>query len=241
MTFAKLFLATAILAFAANALVFPVKSGSLLRISQNWGGLRSAGKRCHAGIDIYTKSPGAIQAVAAGIVMNTFDFMTCNDGWSGPGMSAALLIYHPSLDKTFNYGEIDKSKIAVKVGENVVEGQFLGRAGHCGMLHLEVYSGKLNANLHWWPPAGKLSENPDKCARFYMSTKPAKLDDPRPWVESLQRGVAPSQSRATNTLDVDHATFRKIASRTRSLIRSIEHRAENRRDHKHTRSVILRR
>jgi hypothetical protein len=50
--------------------VFPVTSGSLGSISVNWGGSRSGGSRCHAGIDLYTTGAARIQAIAAGTVVS---------------------------------------------------------------------------------------------------------------------------------------------------------------------------
>ena len=61
-------------------LCFPLKQNSLSRVSVNWGGARGNGARCHAGIDVYTKSPGHVIAVEEGIVTNIFNFLTCKNG-----------------------------------------------------------------------------------------------------------------------------------------------------------------
>eukprot|EP01080_Neovahlkampfia_damariscottae_P003121 gene3121-5291_t len=63
-----------------SGLCFPVKQSSFSRVSVNWGGERGGGARCHAGIDIYTKSPGHVLAVEDGTVTNIFNFLTCKNG-----------------------------------------------------------------------------------------------------------------------------------------------------------------
>lgn len=147
---------------------FPVAPDSLARVSWNWKGARDGGKRNHAGIDIYTKSPGTIIATADGTVTAVYRFYTCKSGWSGPGTVWAVLINHG--DYTINYGEIDEGKVAVKKGDKVVAGQFLGIAGHCGMLHMEVYKGSVSANTAWY--AGK--------------PQPTNLVDPTSTIKSLE-------------------------------------------------------
>jgi murein DD-endopeptidase MepM/ murein hydrolase activator NlpD len=97
-------------------------------------------------------------------------------------------VYHPSLGKTINYGEVDGDKVKVKKGDSIKKGMLIGVASYCGMLHFEVYSGKQTANARWYPPSGGKAENPDKCARMYMHTKPANLEDPRPWIQSRLAG-----------------------------------------------------
>jgi len=174
-----------------NDLCFPLKQASLNYISQNYGDARSSGARCHAAIDVMTKSPGQVVAVADGVVTNIFNFLVCQNGWgcrNGNCQSRAVLIYHPSLGKTINYGEVDGDKIHVRVNENVRKGQILGIASYCGMLHFEVYSGRQTANRQWLPPSGRRVTSPGQCHREYMSTKPAQLDDPRPWINDRLRG-----------------------------------------------------
>lgn len=126
---------------------------------------------------------------------NIFNFLACKDGWAcqgrcGPNgkQTMAVMVHHPSLGKTFNYGEVDHDHVAVKVGQNIKKGQRIGRAGYCGMLHFEVYNGRQTANARWSPPSGQRSENPDKCARVYLNTKPAVLEDPRPWIVTRLNG-----------------------------------------------------
>jgi murein DD-endopeptidase MepM/ murein hydrolase activator NlpD len=138
-----------------------------------------------------SKSPGNVVAVADGTVTAIFNFLVCQNGWACRGgncQTKAVLVYHPSLGKTINYGEVDHDHIAVSVGSQVRKGQRIGRAGYCGMLHFEVYSGRQTANKQWYPPSGGRAENPDKCARQYLGTKPAALEDPRPWILERLRG-----------------------------------------------------
>jgi len=172
-------------------LCFPVKQDSFSHPVVNWGGARNNGARCHAGIDLFTKSPGNVVAVADGVVTNIFNFLVCTNGWAcrtGSCNTKAVMVFHPSLGKTINYGEVDHDFISVAVGQQVKKGQRIGRAGYCGMLHFEIYNGRQNANAQWYPPSGQRSADPDKCARQYLNTKPGHLEDPRPWTQNTLRG-----------------------------------------------------
>jgi len=95
--------------------------------------------------------------------------MYCNSGWAGRGQTKAVLIYYPSLGKTINYGEIDAGHVKVRVGQRVNKGTYIGRAGHCGMLHFEVYSGRRSSNLRW----------------MRGRARPSAIQDPRPLVKSV--------------------------------------------------------
>jgi len=165
---------------------FPVVTGSLKRISWNFGSPRSsksvAGARCHAGVDIYTQSPGHVVAIADGVVKNIYRFITCSRGWGGPGETSAVLIYHSSLGATVNYGEIDTAKVAVKKGQNVTAGQFLGVASHCGMLHFELYQGQVSSSKAWYPPTPISQAN--ECKMKF--TPPAPIMDPSNTIKELQ-------------------------------------------------------
>jgi murein DD-endopeptidase MepM/ murein hydrolase activator NlpD len=178
-----------------NELCFPLKQGSFSRVSVNWGGSRQNGARCHAGIDVYSKAPGDVVAVADGTVTNIFNFLVCREGWACAGgkcpngrQTVAVMVHHPSLGKTINYGEVDFDHVAVRSGQAIKKGQRIGRAGYCGMLHFEIYSGRQTANARWAPPAGGRAADPDKCARQYLGTKPATLEDPRPWIQNRLSG-----------------------------------------------------
>jgi hypothetical protein len=61
-------------------LCFPLKQNSLNRVVVNWGGSRGGGERCHAGIDVFTKSPGHVISIDDGVVTNIFNFLSCKDG-----------------------------------------------------------------------------------------------------------------------------------------------------------------
>jgi len=168
----------------SNQQCFPVARNSLKTITGNFGQTRSGGGRCHAGNDLLTKSPGLVQSIAdGGIVQSIFNFMHCKSGWAGPGQTKAVMVYYPSLGKTINYGEIDAGHVKVRVGQRVSRKTIIGRSGHCGMLHFEVYSGKRSSNLKWMPPRGRRAVN---CAQNFMGTKPKGLEDPRILVNKLK-------------------------------------------------------
>ncbi|MCX6746341.1 MAG: hypothetical protein NTX00_05025 [Candidatus Parcubacteria bacterium] len=165
---------------------FPVASNSFAHISWNWGSPRSSGNRCHAGIDIYTKSPGQVVAIAKGTVVNVYHFYGCDKGWGGSGQVNAVLVYHPDLGVTVNYGEIDVEHTQAKKGQSVNAGQVLGVASHCGMNHFELYKGRVSANGHWYPPKGSTISQSNECRTKYLSTKPSNLMDPTDTIKSLQ-------------------------------------------------------
>jgi murein DD-endopeptidase MepM/ murein hydrolase activator NlpD len=181
-----------------NELCFPVTRASFQRIAVNWGGSRRNGAGCHTGIDIFTKSPGVVVSVASGIVTHVGNYITCKNGWGCNGgcgngkQTKTVMIYHPTLQKTFNYGEIDDNQVSVSLNQNVKAGQVIGkRNGYCGMLHFEVYNGRQNrydSSHTWTPPPGQTVTNPDKCARLYLNRKPKNLEDPRPWILSRLNG-----------------------------------------------------
>tara|TARA_Y100000310_G_scaffold124700_1_gene123462 strand:- start:77091 stop:83588 length:6498 start_codon:yes stop_codon:yes gene_type:complete len=173
----------------SHDLCFPVTSDSFKENRQNFGQGRASGSRCHAGVDLFTKTPGKIVAVADGVVRNIYGFLDCSGigpSWGGAGKSSALLIYHPSLGKTINYGEIDTDKVKVKKGDSITKGQELGIASYCGMLHFELYTGDQSSNIRWKPPAGKtVGSGKNYCVDNYLSTKDAKIIDGRPFIDSI--------------------------------------------------------
>lgn len=143
---------------------FPVTQDSLDKINYDFGNSRSGGKRCHAGIDIFTKGRGKVVAMEDGIVLNKYFFTRC-----GGNITEALLIYHPNIDGgiTINYGELDSGSIKVYTSDKVKKEQHLGNATNCGMLHLEVYEGKVNQNKRWYSSKRKPRNllNPNKLLR----------------------------------------------------------------------------
>jgi murein DD-endopeptidase MepM/ murein hydrolase activator NlpD len=169
----------------AGGQCFPVAANSFKFISWNWGGPRNGGARCHAGIDIYTKSPGHVLAIADGTVTSVGHFYSCVSGWSGPGQVDRIFVNHGSF--SVNYGEIDAGKIApgIKAGVKVKAGQFLGEAGHCGMLHFELYQGNASTNARWYPQGGSVGSG-NYCRNHYLATKPSNLLDPTNTIKSLQ-------------------------------------------------------
>ena len=148
-----------------------------------------------------------MKAVTSGVVTNIFGFLSCKDGWSmppgtqgiGPKQpTKAILVYDSVEDITYNYGEVDFDQIYVSIGDVVNKGDILGRAGYCGMLHFEMYSGQRTSNQRWYPPEGQLSAPPDKCATDFLATKPAALQDPRPLISSLDGLYCGANARAVD-------------------------------------------
>jgi len=164
---------------------FPVAANSFRFVSWNWGAARSGGGRCHAGIDVYTKSPGQVVAIADGTVTSVGHFYSCSSGWSGPGQVDRVIINHGSY--SVNYGEIDAGKVAagIKAGVKVKAGQILGVAGHCGMLHFELYQGSVSTNARWYPQGGSVGSG-NYCRNHYLATKPSNLLDPTNSIKGLQ-------------------------------------------------------
>ncbi|MBT5342317.1 hypothetical protein HOL59_01915 [Candidatus Woesearchaeota archaeon] len=183
---------------SSTGLCFPLISNSFVKISDNWGDDRDSDKgkdtRCHAGIDIYSKSPGNVVAIADGTVTGIREkWYTCGDGWgieteglTGKHPISAVLVFHPSLGKTVSYAEIDHNKVEVKRGNPITKGQKLGVASYCDMLHFELYDGKVSGPEQWWPPSGQSTKGIKKCASQYRSTKPKNLLDPTDLINQLK-------------------------------------------------------
>ena len=164
-------------------LCFPLTQESFSSDNDNWGNSRDGNSRCHAGNDFIQKAPGVVIAITDGIVKKIIPgWTTCEDGFGGTNGNkkgvSAVLIYHPSLGNTINYGEIDDDKVKVKVGDTVSKGQFLGVASYCDTFHLEVYTGEFFNTLQWDPP-GALNDENHICARTELGSKPNAIEDPR--------------------------------------------------------------
>jgi len=184
---------------AVGGSCFPVVGGGTNLY--NFGDRRFSGDnyRCHAGVDVLTKAAdqGEIIAIADGEVLNIYRFTGCKDGWgakkegktaSNRGSVNAVIIYHPELGVTVNYGEIDQGKTWVKKGETVTAGQGLGYATYCGMLHLEIYQGKVWSNSSWYPKrAIPKQSNVCRNAADIWALKPSKLMDPSNTLKNLPR------------------------------------------------------
>jgi len=133
---------------------FPVPRDSFLSVSWNFKAPRAGGNRYHAGVDIYTKPPANVIAIADGTVTAiSRQFYRCGApkcrSWAVAGMTGKVMINHGSF--TVNYAEIDANKIApeIVVGAKVSAGQFLGKATHCCMLHFEIYEGNVSQSKVW--------------------------------------------------------------------------------------------
>jgi hypothetical protein len=173
-----------------GGLVFPLASGSLAEISVNWGGPRSNGARCHAGLDIYTGGARTVVAMSDGVVTAILkNWYSCSGGTID-----AIMVYHDSgalAGKTINYGEVNPGTYSLSVGSRVSRGQTMAVARNCGMLHFELYQGRLTANQHWLPASGRVGSG---CAGNSLQTKPGALLDPRPII----RCTMPSGARFRN-------------------------------------------
>jgi len=187
--------------------IFPLEQGSLDLIKYDWGNSRDGGGRCHAGIDIETKSPGRVVAVADGEVVAVMPAgTTCSKGWaitSGNTENVyAVLVYHPSLGATINYGEIDNGHLGsnIKVGNQIKQGEYIGRAGYCDLMHFELYSGKVTVTEQWKPPIGETSSGIlNKCASQFLNTKPSSLLDPTSFLQQLENKYTTTTSSSAST------------------------------------------
>ncbi len=160
----------------SNTPLFPITPESLSYVLDNWGDDRNKGNRCHAGIDIFTEGKGKVRSMDCGIVLNEYPFTKCKGK-----LTKAVAVYHPNINGgiTVIYGEINKNALQVEKGDYVEKGQYLGKATNCGMLHLEVYKGKVNQNKKWNPPKRKSSIGENKCANRFYKTKPGGLLNPK--------------------------------------------------------------
>ena len=186
--------------FSPN-ICFPLSIDSFKSDLKNWGQGRQGGNRCHAGRDFLTKQPGKVIAIADGIVTNIMSgWTTCYDQWgvdkSNPAGKevSAVLVYHPSLDQTVNYGEIDFDKISVTKRQEIKKGQLIGVASYCGMLHFELYEGRWVSTSQWEPPSGESSVgSKNKCANEFLSSKPNGLLNPNSLINSISNNFCNEQ------------------------------------------------
>lgn len=134
-----------------SALYFPMTRKSFERISENFGDRRE--RSGHKATDIY--GHGEAIAMADGIVVQTNRIMsggvftTCRRG-----DASFVLIYHPGIDRTILYGEINLIDAhQFEVGQVVRARETLARFDACGMLHVEAYEGELGPNPGYdqWP------------------------------------------------------------------------------------------
>ncbi|MDO8655929.1 MAG: M23 family metallopeptidase, partial [Nanoarchaeota archaeon] len=206
---------------------FPVERDSFKENGNlnNWGDDRSGGDRCHAGLDLLTQGEGKIRAVDEGIVVNVQNFVSakdCTRGTNVPGK--ALLIYHPNIQYpdahgnmargiTINYGEMDADKILFKTDDRVQKGQYLGQALTCGMLHFEIYNGRVSETKKWNDRLPASTTGKNKCAteQEFLAVKPPEIMDPTNFINNIQNSFcdqgavsslssAPSVSSSTGTL-----------------------------------------
>lgn len=131
-------------------LCFPVEESSFKKTGRtSFGSVRPWDEpepftRCHCGQDIYVKNDGRTLAMAHGFVRKIRTFKKCNDL-----QTYAVLVWHPDIQRTINYGEMNGIHLLVKDGQEVQRGQLLGLAGLCGMLHLETYDDDRTRTIQW--------------------------------------------------------------------------------------------
>lgn len=166
---------------------------TMTRVS--FGSSRWNGRRCHAGINIFTKAPGVVQTVDEGQVIAVVDnFTTCHRGWGVPKHErhephsvSAVFVFHANLGQTINYAELDPQRLLVHEGQTLKRGEAIGVASLCGMMSFEVYHKYHQHPTPWMVPesAPPLNEY-ENCANMYMQSKPKALADPRPLLKALE-------------------------------------------------------
>ncbi|MFA4830591.1 MAG: hypothetical protein WC618_00205 [Patescibacteria group bacterium] len=242
-------------------------------INYNFGEVRtdtndlcsSTNNRCHTGIDIHTQPPGQVVAVAEGTVISISERMSkCDKGWgvvtnspnsqdndNGKYRGVGVLIFHPSLNKIINYGELDKSSVTLDVGNTVQPGALLGIASYCGMLHLEVYDGSNygqaggfdtgfgyfgtgNVTLNWCPREEiNITNAEEKCKSYLVAGRgPNGLIDSTDLVRQLESGSCAGGANtvpvgALATCDSTAGTTIASDSTPESSIESVKNRWEN--------------
>lgn len=191
-------------------LCFPLERNSFASNRDNFGDDRDSGNRCHAGIDLLTHNEARVVAVDNGEIVGLQpSFIDPNEGCGATG-AAALLVYHQNLlgvgEVTINYGELLPSDVtSFTVGQKVLKGQFLGRASPCGMLHFEMYEGKVTHTISWDNPPG-LVVNKNQCAvdPAFLATKPENIKDPTGFIQSISSNFCGS----TSSLDGSSLSYR---------------------------------
>lgn len=101
------------------------------------------------------------------------------------------MVYHSSgalAGKTINYGEVNPGTYGnLRVGSLVKQGDTIGTFSRCGMLHMELYSGRQSQNYAWYPSGGRVvGSNFNGCARNSINSKPRVLLDPRPLIQATK-------------------------------------------------------
>lgn len=156
---------TTILPAAQPAVIFPLRvrplneAGGIGYPSKYWtkgyadntacfGRVRDGGIRKHAGRDLYAQDFTEVVAISQGKVLAVQDFYY---------LTHEISIHHTTSDGRefiIRYGEVDPATITVRTGDEVTQGQVIGKTGilkrlyaphprvlHPSMLHVELYSG----------------------------------------------------------------------------------------------------
>jgi LysM repeat protein len=99
------------------------------------GGIKTQGIHGHNGVDLASSYGSSILAAADGTVI-----ISRNSGWNG-GYGSYIVIKHGNGTQTL-YAHL--SATLVEVGDNVHQGQLIGRMGHSGQVN-----GKTGTHLHF--------------------------------------------------------------------------------------------
>lgn len=118
-------------------------------------------KKYHYGIDVASTSAPPVVAVAEGVVTRAQSFCspkgyygsTCGGGWGNH-----LWVKHTVGGRTYEAVYAHLSKVAVSVGQKVIQGQLLGNMGNSGSstgmhLHFELHSPARVSNSNVLNPA----------------------------------------------------------------------------------------
>jgi len=161
-----------------------VKS-TVTRVS--FGSPRRYGRSCHSGTDVYTKAPGQVVSVMDGQVVGLVqDYTPCVEGWgvrpdslTQPVRTAAVLVYNIAEDRTIMYGGLDAEKVKARLNHRVKKGHLLGVASYCGLLHIQLYRGRVDSPHRWPIPEGHPRVPVyESCVDKYPQSRPHQLLDP---------------------------------------------------------------
>lgn len=104
----------------------------------------------HSGMDFRARFGDPVRCVLDGIVVHA--------GWRG-GFGRAVYVYHPISHNTSVYGHL--SRVALKPGQIIKQGQVVGLAGASGYATaVHLHFGVKNKSGHWQDPNAFLSNVP---------------------------------------------------------------------------------
>jgi murein DD-endopeptidase MepM/ murein hydrolase activator NlpD len=124
----------------------------------------------HTGVDLFCNTGDKVYSMYNGIITNILEFTGFKDTpfWND---TYAVMIYHPDINKTFLYGELEP---LIKVGELISKGDIIGtvlrvlkndKGLPTTMLHMECYSGMIN-DCVWWKHNEDKPENLEDITKY---------------------------------------------------------------------------